>query len=165
MNPANWSEFFLRVWSFRNPDYLLFCSFLSFQDAAAQRCPVGLLGLQFVNDDWRSWKAEEGFEVQGEEERCKAGTRGEKLPGGRQAGLPQGYQDKILKHSGSVSYFWQQRTCPKMPFSGFATMGSSKRWKHLLVSSLPVDSCPSANTRSQYLREKCSNNFQQYRLW
>ena len=46
---------------------------LSLQDAAAQRCPVGVPGLQFV-DDWRSWKAEEGDIVQGEEERCKVGT-------------------------------------------------------------------------------------------
>ena len=74
----------------------------SFQDAAAQCCPVGLPGLQFV-DDWRSWKAEEGdiFE-EGKEECCKVGTGGEELPGGRQARLPQGYQDQILKHAGSV---------------------------------------------------------------
>ena len=35
----------------------------------------------------------------------------------------------------------------KRSFSGFATTGSWKKWKHLLVSSLPVDCCPSANTR------------------
>ena len=45
----------------------------SFQDAAAQCCPVGLPGLRFVGDR-RSWKAEEGDLVQGEEERCKVGT-------------------------------------------------------------------------------------------
>ena len=80
----------------------------SFQDAAAQCCPVGLPGLQF-NDDWRSWKAEEGdiFE-EGKEECCKVGTGGEELPGGRQACLPQGYQDKILKHTGSVSCLLQR---------------------------------------------------------
>ena len=79
----------------------------SFQDAAAQCCPVGLPGLRFVGD-WRSWKAEEGDIFEGEEERCKVGTGGEKLPGGRQACLPQGYQDKILKHAGSVSCLLQR---------------------------------------------------------
>ena len=90
-----------------------FCSsfldpqFSSFQDAAAQCCPVGLPGLRFVGDR-RSWKAEEGDLVEGEEECCKVGAGGEKLSGGRQARLPQGHQDKILKHAGSVSSLLQR---------------------------------------------------------
>ena len=58
---------------------------------------------------------------------------------------------------------WQCKLSPatvkisEMLFSGFATTGSWKRWKHLLVSSLPVDSCPSANTRS--ILKTLSNHF------
>ena len=81
-------------------------SSLIFQDAAAQGCPVGVPGLQYV-DDWRSWKAEEGdvqVQVKGEEERGKAWSRGKKLPRRRQAGLPQRHQDQVLKHPGCVSW-------------------------------------------------------------
>merc|ERR1712080_79600 len=69
-------------------------------DAAAQCCPLGLPGLRFVVN-WRSWKAEEGGIFKGEEKCRKVGAGGEKLPRRRQAGLPQGCQDKILEHAGS----------------------------------------------------------------
>ena len=109
-----------RIYSYSVPPFF-------FQDAAAQRCPVGLPGLQFV-EDWRSWKAEEGDVVQGEEERCKVGTGGEKLPRRRQARLPQGCQDKILKHAGRVSCVSSNgEHFQNMLFSGFATTGSWKR--------------------------------------
>ena len=88
----------------------LFRSSLIFQNAAAQGCPVGVPGLQYV-DNWRSWKAEEGdvqVQVEGEEERGKAWSGGKKLPRRRQAGLPQRHQDQVLKHPGCVSWDGQK---------------------------------------------------------
>ena len=109
--------------------HVLYHSSLIFQDAAAQGCPVGVPGLQYV-DNWRSWKAEEGdvqVQVKGEEERGKAWSGGKKLPRRRQAGLPQRHQDQVLKHPGCVSWDGQKNYRFKRSFSGFATTGSWKK--------------------------------------
>ena len=109
----------------------MYHSSLIFQDAAAQGCPVGVPGLQYV-DDWRSWKAEEGdvqVQVKGEEERGKAWSRGKKLPRRRQADLPQRHQDQVLKHPGSVSWGSPKKITDSKDFLRVCNNGKLEKMK------------------------------------